>query len=404
MSQSSTTNEKKEVLVEIALLGKFDISYKSQTMMDNSARNQKSLDILRYLIVNFNKEMYPEYISEAIWPDNDYSDIRNVVRTYVFRLKKFLSVDNAQAQDVTKHISISNSKGKYTVNLSKLCTLDIWAFEEAVENSENVKSPEEKEKYYIEALEIYKGSFLKGEDAQWVLPFRRYYAKMFSNVMDNLLEIRFARGDNDGIINICEACFEKNGYEGKINTYYIQALLQQKRFSSAIDYYNYFAEKSNVELDKGLSDELEKIYIKIKSSMNANRVETYEKGLNALDERKFWQMMTNLLDTYMDNKVMDVSIGHAVIVPSEGETLSKVEIFSAYESLTKSLDIVLRKDDVFTVFENVGAVFILKYVTKNYYELIIERIKDMFRNNCDLPVELKIFINPVIPRSYNYLN
>lgn len=399
MQQSNILNDRKDALVEISLFNKFDILYKNQTLMDNSSRNQKSLDILRYLIVNFEKEMYPEFISESIWPDNDYTDIRNVVRTYVFRLKKFLSVDNAQAQDVTKHISISNSKGKYMINLSKQCILDVWAFEEAVEKSECAASDIDREKYYKEALEIYKGPFLKDLNDSWILPFRKYYAKLFSRSMDSLLEILFKREDNEGIIRICEDSFLKNGYEGKINTYYIQALLQLKKFSIAIDYYNYFSEKAHFELDKGPSDELEKIYIKIKSSMNANRTEYKDKGVNDLDERKFWQMMTNLLDTYMDNKVMDVSIGHAVIVPREGEKLSKVEIFSAYESLTKSLDIVLRKGDVFTVFENIGAVFILKYVTKNYYELIIERIKDMFANNCKLPVNLNILINPVITRS-----
>jgi len=394
MPQPLTQSDRKNMIVEIRLFGKFDILFNGASIIDASVKNQKSLDILRFLLINCGAPFDPEHIVSYVWPQGGYPDAKNVIRTYMFRLKKFLSVDNAIAQDITKYISIASSKGEYTINISDQCSLDVREFERSLEHIEQMKDDAAKEDCYLAALEAYRGHFLSDYNNEWITPYRRYYAAVYAKAVNSLLEMMSSRNENENIIKVCDDSFKKIGYEGKINTYYIQALLKLEMFSEAIDYYNVFAERSHLDVGGGQSDELEKIYVKIKASMN----DAAHKGKNPLNERRFWQMMHNLLETYSNSNTADISVGYAVIVPTPGRALSRVEIFSAYESLTKSLDIVLRKDDVFTLFDNAGAVFILKYIDVNFYKTIIERITEMFTVHCKLPVELKVYINPLIPR------
>lgn len=383
----------KSNLIYIKLFGEFDLLYKGSTLLDQSSQGQKSMDILRYLIVHHDTSLYPENISDMIWPNNDYSDIRNVIRTYIFRLKRFLSMDNAQAQDVTKHISIINSKGQYKVNLSDKCDLDLVQFNKIIELLDITEDEKQRMEYLLELVSLYDGTFLQNySDIPWVLPYRRYYETVYTKSASELLNILLAHQETDLIIKICQKVLLINEDDENVNIHYIQALLEKGDYEKAISHYNNYTSGAYSKNGRSPSDELKKLYIKLRQLASPNVT-------NTLDDSKFWEMMNTLLETYMDTKLLDIAIGYVTISPLSKTELSRVDIFSAMQHLQTALDFVLRKDDVFTIFEGMGAVFVLRNTNEDFFPVVSKRINEAFTEICTIPTEIKVHIKPVIQRN-----
>ena len=394
MAMKMFAGSDKQKLVSIRLLGIFDILYKGQTIFDNASHSQKAYEILRYMIVQNDKELFPESIAENIWPSNNYFNIRNVVRTYMFRLKKFLSEDNALHADLSEYISVVNIKGRYKICLSDECSLDTKNLDELSNWIDRESNDEVKIELLTNGIKLYGGQFL--EDClydQWVIPYRNYYLRIFVEKVNLLLDLLSKQGDYKRVVKVCEDVFIIYDLDEQTNIFFLEALMQENRFGDALQHYSYITNKLYTDLGVKPSDELKKIYNSLKAAQKREpEPETSDSTMP--DTVDIWHVVSELLSTHLIKSTDELSVGQIAI---KGKTpLDTGQLHGAMESLKLSLNSVLRKRDSYTVFSDSNRViFILHNAEQKNYSLISSRIRADFKRRSSNTVLLAIEIRQV---------
>ena len=176
MSQVMKKIDDRENVLKIYTLGRFLVKRGDTVLSDQSHRSYRLWELFQYLVTNRNKSFLPESIAENLWPDNDYSEPRQAVRTQICRLRKLLKDE----EDDSEYISFV--QGCYQWNNKQKIWLDVDEFErlyhlaKAKEDDNYLQAIE----LYYEAVSLYQGEYLPGAMFnEWVIPVRNYYRNLF---------------------------------------------------------------------------------------------------------------------------------------------------------------------------------------------------------------------------------
>lgn len=102
-------------------LGQFTILADGQELEHSGKTPVKVLELLQIIIAFGGTQVDSLSVTEMLWPDADGDNAQQALETALFRLRKLIGKD-----------SITVSGGKISLN-KKRCWLDIWAFEQALE-------------------------------------------------------------------------------------------------------------------------------------------------------------------------------------------------------------------------------------------------------------------------------
>jgi DNA-binding SARP family transcriptional activator len=383
-------------ILEIRMLGNFDILYDGKSIFNVGKHVNKIFEILKYMIINNEKELSPEIICESIWPDKEYMDVRNTVTTYIFRLNKFLKSGNSSKIDVSQYLRIACQKGAYKLAISEKSLLDIKRFSTLYEKFEKEQNEENKIDLMRDAMALYRGELLadSGFDS-WITPFRNYYRRMFLEINRNILSAFIAQGNHKEVLKICKEVFEIYPLDEFANQQYLRALSELTYYSEAITHYEYISSRYISELGVQPTREMRELYQAMKNRDQNSQNDAVPSGNNYAqlfsENSEFWKLFSNAIDDYMDKnaETKSYSIGYATLGTGRERDFDK-----AVESLQNAIQNVLRKEDCYTFFKPNIFVFVLNDVSENYFNLIKDRIKNVFKTNYTKNIFFDININP----------
>ena len=406
------TNRQKSAgpALTIKTFGYFNILYNGESVFYGQNNAVKPLEILKFLIVNIGKEVSIETIVENIWPDNEYYDEKTVIRTYIHRLRKVIAAENRFNTDFSGDLRIHASKGRYRLEISDRVDLDIDRLTElndviaALPPAEAGSDITEVGSLADTLLSVYTGSFIADAPfAAWTVMYRNYYTRIFSNSLNTLLDFYKNAGDNEKLIELCEASLKIYDLDEKTNIFFMNALIDSGRAAVALQHYSYITKKMYTELAVSPSDRMLEVYGRMKtdkSPVNAGagagataRQLISEEDFS--DAERIISIINDLNDVAQKIMIgMDkYSVGYVLLKQSPGAKSAGCDDEELQKILEKAIRLSLRKNDMYAVFGPHHAVIILSDAQEAYYSLIIKRLNEEFYksyNGLDLVLSVEI--------------
>lgn len=156
--------------VTIHMLGHFGATIQDVALSCSGKTQRKPLELLKYLSATGAQGAHQDLIEEVLWPEADGEAAGQAFRTTLHRLRKLLRQDDAvQCTD------------RYVVLDPSLVAMDHTAFEQTAQhvNRTDVVALER-------VLGLYRGHFLQGESAPWILPVRERLRARFLDLTERL--------------------------------------------------------------------------------------------------------------------------------------------------------------------------------------------------------------------------
>ncbi|MBE6012129.1 MAG: hypothetical protein E7234_06195 [Lachnospiraceae bacterium] len=368
----------------IKTFGNFDIKYSGKTIFIKK-RNQAKLEaILQYLVLNNGKAINPVKIIEDIWPENDYTDYKKVLQTYVYRIKNFLSGENYFGKDFSPNLSITNVKGDYRLDFLKGVILDENIFEDI---TKEIKEEDDCNKLILIAdklRDIYEGEYMAGFYNEYlVLRKRNFYRQLYSASITILLNKLYDGKIFDSeIIRLCEAFFTIDDIDEDVNLIFLKTLIRSNNRSHAKRHFDYISVKMNEVL--GITP-------------GRSITDLFKKEEKEETDYAFQKTGSLVLSREDLDRIIEERIAERLRPENPIYTMLKVEItgnidYVPEESIAFLFQGSLRKNDVYAVID--GLNFILMLYRVNYDAVpivklrIIERISKLFKEEVKLNINV----------------
>jgi LuxR family transcriptional regulator, maltose regulon positive regulatory protein len=155
--------------IRIYALGKFELQRDGKTIVFSRKMPAKPLDLLKVLLAHGGKNVREETLTDIVWPESTGDAAHHSFEVNLQRLRSLLGYPQAlQLHD--GHVTLD----------PHYCWVDVWAFEQLLEQAKNADTPDETLRASSKATGMYAGHFLAGEtDAVWVLPLRERLKSRF---------------------------------------------------------------------------------------------------------------------------------------------------------------------------------------------------------------------------------
>lgn len=381
--------------VEVFTLGDFDIRKSGASLMGQSGRATKKLELLKFFITYRDKKLPPEYIIENLWNDSTSSSPKNALRAQVFRLRKMLDsmglTDNADGNGAYLDLTFQN--GFYILNIGRNCILDIALFEQNVMAADTQRSnnPDQAINKYKEAIGLYRGEYMADiPDSEWVFTIRNRYHRFYVQSLLRLFELLKSRGRFKEIIEHFEqaVCYEP--FEEALHLFYMEAMLELNEYKNALSHYNYITGRMYRELSVKPSPALKGIYSKIvagdKNGQRAD-ISALSKSFSQDDETEgallcdieYFKTIYNLEERRSIRSKNKEYLG-LITIASDSTGASKGGLRMAAKALKSVLKDSLRRGDVFTQWNGHQMIIMLTDVQRDALDLIGRRIKKRFND------------------------
>lgn len=227
--------------VEISMLGEFSVKYGEAKVSDKNERSGKKWSLLKYLIAHRDREISQNELIELFWAEGKSNNPAGALKTLLHRLRAALS-----ALQLPESLElIVNYTGSYAINRDLISSgeliIDAAEFERLIKQAALPDLSEEKQLgYYLEAIGIYKGDFLRGSDAEsWVTPLAVYYRSVYSRAVHRAVDILYGKGEFGEAADICRKALDADNLDQKIHEMLIKSLVGAGERQAAKKHYDY---------------------------------------------------------------------------------------------------------------------------------------------------------------------
>lgn len=384
----SMMNEHK---VEIFTLGRFLIRRNGVTISDNSNRSRKVWDLFKYLMINREKAIPPDVILETLWPEQDYSDPNQAIRSLVFRLRHLLA---AGLSEPVLASSITFSHGCYKWDFKKGFWLDVEEFELMCRKANLLceMDPVNAVEICQNAVNLYKGPFLpECSYKEWAINAQSYYHRYYMRAVFQLIELLKNANTYLSIIEVCEKAFIVEYYEEELHLRYLEALLKLGKTKQARAHYDEVTATFFRELGVKPSSAMQSVYRLLKADNNNFDLDLtfIQEGLRISQKtdgafvcepdvfRRFYK-----LETFRRERTgQAVFLGLLSVTCSDYRCPSRMSLEKAMQFLQDILVASLRKGDIISRWNDAQFLVILPGLTVEQAERVLIRIETIFLKN-----------------------
>jgi ATP/maltotriose-dependent transcriptional regulator MalT/DNA-binding SARP family transcriptional activator len=158
-------------ILRVYTLGRFSIIKNGVPLRFGKKSSIKILDLLKAIIAFGGRDVSESRLSDVLWPDSDGDAAHQALATTLFRLRKWLGVQNA----------IIRSEGLISIN-PYICWVDAWCIERLFGKTAQSEAPDYT--LYSKAAQMYSGHFLvQDADKPWATIMReRLRSKMVRTI------------------------------------------------------------------------------------------------------------------------------------------------------------------------------------------------------------------------------
>lgn len=234
-------------VIRFELLGSFSYSARKKA-------GKKTLSLLQYLIMNHARDISTEELIEVFWTEKNSSDPANALRNMMFKVRNLLKDMFPKYAVLLKTL-----QGCYSWNPEIQIELDTEQFEEAcLEAREH--SGGASLTYLRQAVSLYKGDLLLGNDSDWVTVPRQYYRTLYLDACKALLPLLETEEEWMEIAALCSRAYQADPYMEEFTAYQMRAFIAMGQPEQAVNRYEIFRERILKDLGILPSERIEQLY------------------------------------------------------------------------------------------------------------------------------------------------
>lgn len=251
--------EKRDVLSKILcfeLLGVFGCGETEEEKARNAALigrlGKKALSFLQYLVVNHGRSISAEELIEQFWADNS-SNPANALRNMLFKVRGVL-----RAMFPDQEGLLLTLQDCYGWNKEVALELDTERFEALCLQARG-KTGEEYCRILSEAVAVYKGDFLSGNDGEWARTLRQYYQTLYLDACKAVLPLLYKKERWVEVVAVCSQAYAVDFSMEDFTAYQMQALIALGQPGQALEKYEAFRDKMLEEYGMPPTERIEQL-------------------------------------------------------------------------------------------------------------------------------------------------
>ena len=167
-----STSPSLPLVLSITTLGSFTITRNGKIILNSEWRRQKALKVFKYFLAIYPKEVIVDQLIEIFWPNISLKNAGHNLAVHINYIRKALNPCGVRGDEAF----IQRKSDVFYLNLKKEDYFDVIKFQYLYKESETLwkrGKHEEAVQLFKDALELYKGDFLEGDQyEEWVLPRR----------------------------------------------------------------------------------------------------------------------------------------------------------------------------------------------------------------------------------------
>lgn len=378
--------------IEITTFGDFDIRIYGQSVLKKSKRTNKNLELLKYFITYRRKKLLPEMIIDDLWPDADFADPKNVLRTQIFRLRK--NIEDLPFNDSEKMCSMDVvfENGFYIFNPRNCCIIDTDRFEEGIKKADLIRDKDSDKaiEIYREVINLYRGEYLSENPySEWIFTIRSRFHRLFVQSVLRLFELLKNKRRFEEIVAIYDQIIALEPFEESIHIYFLESLSELKDYKNALSYYNYIVNRMYREMSINPTPALKRIYKKIISFGEENQeTDLIQVVKKLVDDDKIegaffcdmdcFKTIYNL-ECRRSSRTNNTKFLGLITIVRKVEPISDVEREEARDVLINIMIHSLRKCDVFCCWNSYQVIVLLTNILEVNLPIISTRIEKKFK-------------------------
>ena len=407
-SENAVKTEDKRLLIHT--LGRFKVCRGETQLSAAYGRSRKIWDLFMFIITNRHRKLSPEYITDSLWPDQEYGSANDTVKNLIYRLRKQLT-SNEQSENGSV---IIYDQGCYCWNAAYPYWLDIEEFERLCSEARGITgtNPERATELFREALTYYRGDYLsENTGSDWLLPLRRYYHQKYVENLVLLLQTLKKLERYDQIMEECKKAILIEQFDEDIHLYYIEALINKEKIGQARDHYEYISSLFYRELGTKPSAALCSLYrtIQQKSGEAHTRLADIRDVLQERDsaegalycEPNYFYFLCKMERRRATREDRPIHLGLISITDSDYRLPAPEQIGVPMKTLKKVLSTGLRRGDVFSSWNEGQYVILLPGTNREQAELSLDRVSGKFTKETESDnLTLRASVHPLMPYEY----
>ena len=250
--------EKKEVYFN--LLGSFsyipqDIfgSFEGEGVAVSKKAGKKTLSVLQYLIVNYARHISSEELIDVFWAEHKSCDPANALRNMLYKIRSLLK------ELFPKHDYILQTlPGCYAWDAEICIKLDTEEFEHACLKARE-RSGKDSMEFLRQAVFLYKGDFLSGNDDEWARALRQYYKTLYLDACKALLPLLEEEEQWMELINLCGQAYQIDFSIEEFTACQMRAYIALGQPEQAVERYEAFKGRMLTEFGIPPTEQIEQI-------------------------------------------------------------------------------------------------------------------------------------------------
>lgn len=220
----NTNSDTWPALCRICCLGEFSVTVDDQVVTARRKLNAKPWQLLMVLISQGGKNVPEETIADYLWQDSDGDAARSAFSTTLQRLRQLLG---------QPELVLVESR-KVSLN-PKLVQVDIFEFEKLVDDCLN--SSQVSETGLNKLLDVYKGSFLRDQQAPPFFTMRNHLQRRFARCIRHMAEIKLREKDREFSEKIYISAIEKAPLAEVLYQGFMELCLKTGNVNKGVDMY-----------------------------------------------------------------------------------------------------------------------------------------------------------------------
>lgn len=239
------------------LLGAFSCGSTEEEKAKNSELvsklGKKVRSFLQYLIVNHARTISSEELIEQFWADESKNPA-NALRNMLFKTRSLLKEMFPGQENM-----LLTLQDCYGWNPGIHLELDTEEFESLCVRARGA-TEEECCGLLRQAVDLYKGDFLAGNDGEWARTLRQYYQTLYLDSCRAVLPLLYKKEQWVEIVSVCSQAYAVDFSMEDFTAYQMQALIALGQPGQAIEKYEAFRKKMQTEYEMHPPEHIEQLY------------------------------------------------------------------------------------------------------------------------------------------------
>ncbi len=215
---------------------------------------KKTLSFLQYLIVNHARNISAEELIDTFWADRESSDPANALRNMIYKIRNLLKELFPEHGELLQTLA-----GCYVWEPELTIDLDVERFEQVCLAARR-NSGREGIRCLRQAVSLYKGDFLSGNDSEWARPLRQYYKTLYLDACRALLPLLEEEEQWMEIVGVCSQAYRIDFCIEEFTACQMRAFIAMGQPEQAIERYESFKERMIKEFGMPPSERIEQIH------------------------------------------------------------------------------------------------------------------------------------------------